>query len=313
MARLNHAETNQKYVSAMKRLREKLPPDGIVVSVSDFSLIPIFASQLYPDRSILAIERSKFAQRGVHNLAKHNHADIEVGCGPIKDDVNNRKVAMLCGEPYFSSSLLPWHDLYFWYLRTELSAHLLPGAVVSPCAAHLYGAAVRFDDLWKIRAPVGVVEGFDVSPMDDMIDEALDKKEYHEAESHALWEYPNTLLTPPVELLTFNFCNPVPDANIEVNGILRFLKDVNNEVCHGVVLWMEYDLDGSNSISTGLIPSASHQDCVFDKPQWCPHHKQGVFLFKKPVTINNDSLLNYQVSFIPQSGDVRMNYSTSSL
>ena len=309
MARLNHHDTNQTYVDALMGLRGKVPSEGVILSASDFSLLPIFASQIYRGRQVVATERSKLAQRGLFNLAQHNGADIEVcSGGPVHDDLNGRKVALLCGEPHFSSSLLPWHDLYFWYLRTELSGHLSRDAVVFPRSGRLCGAAVRFLDLWKIRAPVGVVEGFDVSPMDHMIDEALDKFEYHEAEPHALWEYPNVLLTSPVQLLTFDFCAPVPEKEISANGILRFTGNSPGGVCHGVVLWMEYALDSTRVISTGLQPPVPNQKLPNSKPLWSPHHKQGVFLFKRPVEIRKQSCLDYDVTFVPQTGDIKMKY-----
>ncbi|XP_016334582.1 protein arginine N-methyltransferase 7-like isoform X1 [Sinocyclocheilus anshuiensis] len=73
------------------------------------------------------------------------------------------------GEPYFSTSLLPWHSLFFWYCRTAVAQLLHPNATILPHAATLYIVAVEFRDLWRIRAPCGTCEGFDVSPMDEMI------------------------------------------------------------------------------------------------------------------------------------------------
>ena len=31
------------------------------------------------------------------------------------EDFGGRRVDGIIGEPYFSSSLLPWHNLHFWY------------------------------------------------------------------------------------------------------------------------------------------------------------------------------------------------------
>lgn len=44
------------------------------------------------------------------------------------------QVSLLLGEPFFTTSLLPWHNLYFWYVRTAVDQHLGPGAVVMPQA-----------------------------------------------------------------------------------------------------------------------------------------------------------------------------------
>lgn len=57
-----------------------------------------------------------------------------------------------------------------WYVRSELDRLLAPGCVVIPGTAVLCAVAVQFDDLWKIRAPVGHCEGFDLSLFDTLIE-----------------------------------------------------------------------------------------------------------------------------------------------
>ncbi|XP_054391005.1 protein arginine N-methyltransferase 7 isoform X3 [Pongo abelii] len=60
------------------------------------------------------------------------------------EDLQGRKVSLLLGEPFFTTSLLPWHNLYFWYVRTAVDQHLGPGAVVIPQAASLHAVVVEF-------------------------------------------------------------------------------------------------------------------------------------------------------------------------
>lgn len=59
------------------------------------------------------------------------------------------------GEPFFTTSLLPWHNLYFWYVRTAVDQHLGPGAVVLPQAASLHAVVVEF----RVGHPEVVAEG----------------------------------------------------------------------------------------------------------------------------------------------------------
>lgn len=54
------------------------------------------------------------------------------------------QVSVLLGEPYFSTSLLPWHSLFFWYCRTALAGLLRPDASILPCSASLHAVAVEF-------------------------------------------------------------------------------------------------------------------------------------------------------------------------
>ena len=73
------------------------------------------------------------------------------------------------GEPFFISSILPWHNLHFWYARTALASHLADSALILPCCARLRGVALEFEHLWKFHAPVGDIEGFDVRIFDSLV------------------------------------------------------------------------------------------------------------------------------------------------
>jgi len=315
LGKINDVKINNCYVTALKRTCEKVTEDGVVLCASDFSLLPLFAAKVNHKNDVLVIEQSKLAQRGLHNLARTNNVSIEVTCGDIsavKASLDGRKVSLLCGEPHFTSSLLPWHDLYFWYLRSELNPFMHEKATILPCRSQLWAAAVWFKDLWKIRAPVGVVEGFDVSPMDDMIDDALNKREYHEPEPHALWEYPNKLLTQPFQVMTFQFTELVPENDMNSKGSLKTaILDPEYSTCHGVVLWMEYVLNHSKTVSTGLI--LPDNDACFDlgNPRWSMHHKQAVFLFKRPAKLDRSCKLHYDITFVPSTGDVKMSFHIS--
>ena len=79
-------------------------------------------------------------------------------------------------EPYYLTSLLPWHNLYFWYARTALASQLKDDALILPRSASLRGIAVEFEHLWKFHAPVGQLEGFDITIFDNIVrvsDEAI--------------------------------------------------------------------------------------------------------------------------------------------
>ena len=85
---------------------------------------------------------------------------------------------------------MPWHNLLFWYSLQHLvgsnqetdfspakeDSMDRPGNIktydpefVMPMKAILRGVAVHYHDLWKIRAPLHNVEGFDMKPFDTLI------------------------------------------------------------------------------------------------------------------------------------------------
>ena len=41
------------------------------------------------------------------------------------------QASILLSEPYFYTSILPWHNIFYWYARTDLSALLIDNPKVN--------------------------------------------------------------------------------------------------------------------------------------------------------------------------------------
>ncbi|XP_044932151.1 protein arginine N-methyltransferase 7 isoform X3 [Mustela putorius furo] len=168
---INDQDRTERYVQA---LRTVLKPDSVCLCVSDGSLLSLLAHHLGAEQ-VFTIESSAASHRLMKKIFKANHVEDKVHIIEKRPelltsaDLEGEKVSLLVGEPFFTTSLLPWHNLYFWYVRTAVDRHLGPGVVVLPQAASLHAVVVEFRDLWRIRSPCGNCEGFDVHIMDDMI------------------------------------------------------------------------------------------------------------------------------------------------
>ncbi|XP_068384321.1 protein arginine N-methyltransferase 7 isoform X2 [Eschrichtius robustus] len=277
---INDQNRTDQYVQALKTV---LKLDGVCLCVSDGSLLSMLAHHLGAEQ-VFTIENSAAS----HRLMK--------------------KVSLLLGEPFFTTSLLPWHNLYFWYVRTAVDRHLAPGAVVMPQAASLHMMVVEFRDLWRIRSPCGDCEGFDVHIMDDMIKHALDFRESKEAEPHPLWEYPCCSRSVPQQILTFDFRQPVPLQPICAEGAIELRRPGRS---HGAVLWMEYHLTPDSTVSTGLLKPAEDKGYCC----WNPHCKQAVYFFNTTldprVPPGGPQTVTYTVEFHPRTGDVTVDFTLS--
>ncbi|KAF6724501.1 Protein arginine N-methyltransferase 7 [Oryzias melastigma] len=307
---LNDRRRTERYVQA---LRSVLKEDGVCLSVSDGSLLPVLA-HLLGAKKVYSLENSRMSKQVIEQVMEANGVTAGVELLEIRadhlsrNDLGDQQVSLLMGEPFFSTSLLPWHSLFFWYCRSALSGLLRPDATILPCSASLHVAAVEFQDLWRIRAPCGRCEGFDVSPMDEMVQRSLDFRESREAEPHPLWEYPCRALTPSAAVMTFDFTQCVPTQPISSQGSLPLVRSGR---CHGVVLWMEYQLTDDISVSTGLTAPISEQGGC----EWSRHRKQAVYFLRSPWQSSGDggAALSYSFTFEPGSGDVRMDFSVGAL
>ncbi|XP_026166377.1 protein arginine N-methyltransferase 7 isoform X2 [Mastacembelus armatus] len=255
---LNDRQRTQSYVSA---LRSVLREDSVCLGVSDGSLLPVFAHMLGA-KKVFSLENSRMSKQVMEQVLEANSMDGGVELLEIRpdqlssNDLEGEQISVLLGEPYFSTSLLPWHSLFFWYCRTALAGLLQPSATILPYSATLHMVAVEFQDLWRIRAPCGTCEGFDVTPMNEMVQQSLDFRESREAEPHPLWEYPCRALTQSKAVMTFDFTQCVPQQPVCNQGSLPLLRSGR---CHGVALWMEYHLTRDITVSAGLMGPVGEQ------------------------------------------------------
>ncbi|XP_061783923.1 protein arginine N-methyltransferase 7 isoform X1 [Nerophis lumbriciformis] len=295
---LNDKLRTESYVSA---LRSVLKEDSVCLGVSDSSLLPVFAHVLGA-KKVFSLENSRMSKQVIEQVLESNSLRGGVELLEIRpeqlssNDLGGEQISVLMGEPYFSTSILPWHALFFWYCRTTLAAFLRPDATILPCSATLHIVAVEFQDLWRIRAPCATCEGFNVTPMDEMVQKSLDFRESREAEPHPLWEYPCRALTQSTAVMTFDFTQCIPKLPISCQGSLPFIRGGR---CHGVALWLEYQLTQDVSVSTGLMCPINEQgDC-----EWSRHRKQGVYFFRSGWETAGDdgAAVSYKFTFQPTS------------
>ncbi|KAG8230327.1 hypothetical protein J437_LFUL000598 [Ladona fulva] len=127
---------------------------------------------------------------------------------------------MVFGEPNFFSSLLPWHNLRFWFKKDSLSELLHPEAVLLPRGASIWAMPVSFVDLWKIRAPVHSAEGLRMESFDQLIELSRSIGD-DQIEPQPLWEYPCTALSSPFLLFQFDFQQPFPSESVVTRGMFK--------------------------------------------------------------------------------------------
>ena len=57
------------------------------------------------------------------------------------EDFNGHTIDVLVAEPFFITTTLPWHNLFYWYIRTSLAAALSTDAIIMPSTAYLKAIA----------------------------------------------------------------------------------------------------------------------------------------------------------------------------
>lgn len=304
---LNDLHRRNSYLKILKRL---LTPDSICLCLDDASLLPLVAAKLgakkvyttQPRVSCKQIISSFVTANGLHEQVKI--LDV-IPAELTAKHLDDQKVDLILFEPFFLSSLLPWDNMHMWYLYTSLKHLLSPTCKIVPTHSTLKMIAVEFEHLWKIRAPLGTVEGFNMEAFDQVISEASAISD-NLVEPQPLWEYPCKALCEPLELLQFRFNEDIPDKQICQLGSIEL---TGSGICNGIVLWMDWNLDSDVTVATGPIEKVA----VDEKISWDPYTRQGVYFFGKDArtVVDGKTTVKFVVKFDPETGSFAFDFQIS--
>ncbi|XP_065914264.1 protein arginine N-methyltransferase 7-like isoform X3 [Dysidea avara] len=298
MSMLNDSHRNGVYYQVLSKYVSRC---NTVLCVSDVSLLPLFLIKLGFKKVFILENVSPLSTQVMNEIIRTNDAEryIKVIPRAYEDlsliDSDGLKIDVIVGEPYFSSTLLPWHNLHFWYARTYVNHLLDNNAVVVPIKADLLAIAVQFDNLHRLRSKISTIEGFDLSAYQSNIEQDNDSCD---PEPYSLWEYPCVACSDVHKIFEFDFTDPINfSALFENSGNISLVKSGAN----AVVFWMEYYLDQSTKFSEGLVKTP----VVGDKLHWNHKFKQAVKLLPKGCD-KDVSSISFKFTFSSKSGDVHI-------
>lgn len=257
------------------------------------------------------VESNRITRRALAMYCRENDVEEHVTFVESADELSsqlsrrhdNTALSLVFAEPFFySTTILPWHALHMWYRKHSIHSHIGPNTQVLPHSAQLWCAAVQFVDLWKIRAPVGEVNGFNLQAFDALVEEASQRADA-DCEAHALWEYPCTALSSPRLLNTFSLAESSP-LDSHCTGHLTIASDGE---CNGVVLWMEWLLDsaGKLRVSEGPVATVSPGETV----QWDMYSRQAVYFIRPTCRVTaGQSQVDFSYHFISETGEVQVKF-----
>lgn len=306
LGQMNDPERNAKLVRVIKNALDKVESSNNGSSwlfLGELSFMPLMGAKLGAAKVILAEGNTQMIKVLKAYAKKHDLQEkLVIIEKPVveltKEDLSPYRIEVVLTEPYFSASLLPWHNLLFWYSLNEV----LPGdseieRIRSlPQGASIWAVPVAYKDLWKIRSPLYDAEGFKMTHFDDIIMHACDTSDA-DVEPHPLWEYPCRASGQAFKLMDFDFSHAIPDTCVE--------KETSLEVeanCNGMALWMEWHLDDETTISNGPKEPVE----VGDNINWDIHSHQGVFFFPQDQKslLSANSKVQCRIRFNPKEGDL---------
>lgn len=300
VAMLNDVGRHKKFISTLRKI---VTSDTVCLCLGSGSQLPFIAARLGA-KKVYTVETDSVL-RGVAEeyIAENDLSSVMVLDGipeHLPDSNEDKMVNIILAEPFFNTSLLPWHNLHFWFLLPALSHLLAPGTVIVPCRAVFRAVAVQFIDLWKIRAPVQCAEGFDLSSFDELVQSSQGVSD-DPVEPQPLWEYPAIALTEPFSLATFDLSLDLPSSLSQKSGTVCFETCGK---CNAVAIWTDFELDSENMVTTG--PREKVQPG--SKVCWDQCSRQGVYFFKNSGqhVEGGRTTLDWSMTMNPKSGTIQI-------
>ncbi|XP_017887941.1 protein arginine N-methyltransferase 7 isoform X1 [Ceratina calcarata] len=293
IGQLNDHARNERYIRAL----EKKVTGKVCLCLSDGCLVGLAAIKLGA-KKIFILETNFLSRKCIESFVHTNGLTESV---EIIDSTDNLppedSINLILGEPHFITSILPWENLYFWYLASKYS----PLVQRMPIAATIVGVIVEFKNLHKIRAPLGICEGFDLSIFDRLIQVSSDKSD-SPVEAQPLWEYPSKALSVPFVLKKFDLTQNVTEQ--ETISISETVPILSSGMCNGVALWIDWQLDSEISVSSGPTAEVKPGERI----SWDPFTRQGVILFRDITDVTEESIISWSFSFVPQHGNIKFDF-----
>lgn len=244
----------------------------------DLNFLQIYTTQSLIERDFYSYYVRKFD-------ISSNFSQLSYDAYTIKPSllrITHPNIPLIISEPYFSSSNHCWHDLLF--------LNFLPDIPHFPSNFSIKSCLIKFENLHKIRYPVGIKSNLNLQPIDEIVQNSLDKDVNSKFENFSLWEYPGKIVSEVVEIFdektwkTDCFDKKIKEIDV------KWTRSDNLTTFHAVLIWMRWSTDQSepedSKFSINLGPTDIIENGLTRK--WFPGRKQSIkFLAQRNCSIKN--------------------------
>ncbi|CAH0729989.1 unnamed protein product, partial [Brenthis ino] len=292
---LNDGKRSKKFLAQIK---EDLVQNAVVLDLNGSSFLGLSATKMGA-KSVYILENRSLHLGILNDYIKENGIQNVQIIPDLTDEVLESVTNVIC-DPNFSSAILPWENLKMAYLLYKCGSKLKNSVIVMPESCEFWAMPVDFQDLHKIRIPLGICEGIDMSIFDDLVENSRVISD-SEIEAQPLWEYPCRSRGAPRKLLEINMRDlKATFACDGVNNIVDIDTEESSSV-NGFAIWAVWVV-GGKQISAGPIDYPSVGDFV----NWDMHTRQAVKILKNSEMVSGSDKWSYQVACDLEKGQFNL-------
>jgi type III protein arginine methyltransferase len=134
LGEVNNAERNSTYAVVLRGLLANRRKEQWMLALGDQSLLGLMAAKLGDGddegTQVVIFTDNQHMQRVLQHLTAENGVSDRLTIVPDLNDLNpveeKGKLVAIIGDPFYTVSVLPWHNLLFWYSAQQVLSKL-PG------------------------------------------------------------------------------------------------------------------------------------------------------------------------------------------
>ncbi|CAH0761369.1 unnamed protein product [Diatraea saccharalis] len=162
---LNDGKRSKKFLNA---ICEEMPKDAVVLDLNGSSFLGLAAAKKGA-KEVLILETMNLNLRILEDYKNENDITNVRFISEVDKEILGSVTNVIC-DPNFSSAILPWENLKMAYIIYTFKDKLREGVSFIPEGCQIWAMPVEFQDLHKIRVPLGNCEGIDMSIFDTLIE-----------------------------------------------------------------------------------------------------------------------------------------------
>lgn len=169
IGQMNDEKRIQKYIRLLQR---HINSESVILILSHACYVGLSAATLR-SKKVYILETDTILNRIMQDFIDYNQFKNVELLRTTQQLKELQEIDVVFSEPYFTTTILPWHNLSYSYLLQEVKPFLKEDVKIFPHRAVIKAIAVQFKDLHKISIPVKSCEGFTMQPFDALIEVSL--------------------------------------------------------------------------------------------------------------------------------------------
>ncbi|XP_073946868.1 protein arginine N-methyltransferase 7-like isoform X2 [Choristoneura fumiferana] len=277
---LNDGKRSKKLLA---QIREELTNNSVILDLNGSSFLGLAAAKMGA-KTVYILETMNINLNILSDYATENGITNVKFISEVNEDVLKEVTNVVC-DPSFSSAILPWENLKSAFFLYKYRDNIREYVTIVPEECEIWAMPVEFQDLQKIRIPLGKCEGIEMGIFDELVETSRVISDA-EIEAQPLWEYPCRCRATPRRLFTVSLGGLQRTYAADDTFPFESIQRVN-----GFALWAVWKV-GGKEISCGPLAWPT----VGERVDWDPHSRQAVKILQHAQTVSEKNSWSFQVA-----------------